>query len=752
MQQRQIKQAEQDLSAIWQAQLQVARQQPWLAGLILKRARQFWQRVRDFYRFLSRLPRRRRRRLQRKLAGGLLGAALLLAAGPTPSVQAAMITVTPGAAGIHSGDGCSLVEAIINANNNAQTYTDCAAGSGPDTIVLHGNTYSYTTHYGGASYSGFSALPDIASPITIEGNRATIQRTGGADEFRILKVTASGDLTLNQTTIEDGGFSSPFSIGGGLYLEDGARVTINDSTISGNDNGGVASASRSTTTIEINNSTISDNHGPNLRYGVFAAEGTLTIANSTFSSNESCGVRSSGNLTIDNSTFSYNGCGVSSYGNLTLEDSTVSDNSGSGVTSSGGEINNTVISNNSSSGVGIRRSGTTTINDSTISGNSTTGRGGGVRINSGGTGEINNSTISGNHADDDGGGVSVQRGTATINNSTISGNAAGDGGGLFNYSGTTTINNSTISGNAANGSRFGGGGVLVFHSYGTVTINNSTISGNAANYAKYGGGGIGISYGVNSTLTINDSTISGNAANNNGGGIGISFTLGATLNLHRSLISGNTASDGDEIYSGDNVDNPTINAANYNLFGHSGETEAEAFDGFVPGANDFVATSDNTSPAMRVSTALTGILDPTLADNGGPTLTHALVSGSPALDKIAAGFPATDQRGVARPQGAAADIGAFERVEPQQGIIDLQGDLQTLVNEGVLKPGQANGLTHPLDNAEQSLDDGRPEDACNQLDDFIDEVNDKTPEPLDADTAAGLIVDAEAIQSSIGCQ
>jgi hypothetical protein len=53
-------------------------------------------------------------------------------------------------------------------------------------------------------------------------------------------------------------------------------------------------------------------------------------------------------------------------------------------------------------------------------------------------------------------------------------------------------------------------------------------------------------------------------------------------------------------------------------------------------------------------------LDP-LADNGGPTLTHALLAGSPAIDAAdAAVCPATDQRGVARPQGSACDVGSFE--------------------------------------------------------------------------------------------
>ena len=67
-------------------------------------------------------------------------------------------------------------------------------------------------------------------------------------------------------------------------------------------------------------------------------------------------------------------------------------------------------------------------------------------------------------------------------------------------------------------------------------------------------------------------------------------------------------------------------------------------------------------PMWCLTVPLNAILNPTLANNGGPTLTHALVPGSPALDAVATGCPppTTDQRGVARPQGARCDIGAVE--------------------------------------------------------------------------------------------
>jgi len=87
---------------------------------------------------------------------------------------------------------------------------------------------------------------------------------------------------------------------------------------------------------------------------------------------------------------------------------------------------------------------------------------------------------------------------------------------------------------------------------------------------------------------------------------------------------------------------------------------------------------------------------------------------------------------------------------PEEGIANLKDDIQALV-PGTLKPGQANGLTRPLDNALRSLDKGKTASACNQLQDFINKVNEKTPTPLDAGTAATLIADAEAIRTSLGC-
>jgi hypothetical protein len=243
---------------------------------------------------------------------------------------------------------------------------------------------------------------------------------------------------------------------------------------------------------------------------------------------------------------------------------------------------------------------------------------------------VENSTISGNSSDYSGGGIFNYRYTTlTITNSTISGNSAYySGGGIFGY-GTLTITNSTISGNSARG----GGGI---RSYAILTISNSTISGNSA----IGGAGIFNNY----SATLENSTISGNSATVGGG---IFNDYSAALTLRNSLISGNAASaGGPEVY---NYVGGSVIADDFNLFGVSG---VAGVSGFSPGATDIV-------PAVP----LDKIIGP-LKKNGGPTKTHALVKGSPALNVVPLADPectGTDQRGVARPQGGACDIGSFEK-------------------------------------------------------------------------------------------
>lgn len=208
------------------------------------------------------------------------------------------------------------------------------------------------------------------------------------------------------------------------------------------------------------------------------------------------------------------------------------------------------------------------------------------------------------------------------------------GGGIAN-AGTLTLTNSTISGNSA--ANFGGG----INNLGTLTVSNSTISGNSS------GRGGGIENG--GLLTLTNSTISGNSADFGGGidnGAITSYTLPTTvfrLFVTNCTISKNLASSGGGISS---IGNAVGTVTNTLIRGNS--------KGSLSGAPGF-SLSHNF-----ITDAPDPFLGP-LADNGGPTLTMALLPGNPAID---AGVPVagvtTDQRGVSRPQGTAPDIGAFE--------------------------------------------------------------------------------------------
>jgi hypothetical protein len=209
-----------------------------------------------------------------------------------------------------------------------------------------------------------------------------------------------------------------------------------------------------------------------------------------------------------------------------------------------------------------------------------------------------------------------ESGTVTLTNSTISGSAIV---GIEN-GGTMSIENSTISGNGlAFGGGFGGG-ILNF---GALTVTNSTISGNTAMF----GGGI---YNMAGTLTLTNATIWGNTASERCASICI--LNGATVTVTNSVFEGDCeTSTGTLISAGHNIESP-------------GDT-----CGFDQGTDQVSVSSGAVS------------LGP-LADNGGPTETHALLPGSVAIDAIPELMceATEDQRGEPRPGGTMCDVGAFE--------------------------------------------------------------------------------------------
>ncbi|MFM6072941.1 MAG: beta strand repeat-containing protein, partial [Dolichospermum sp.] len=277
----------------------------------------------------------------------------------------------------------------------------------------------------------------------------------------------------------------------------------------------------------------------------------------------------------------------------------------------GGQLSlqNVVVTggNISSDGGGIRVDSNAALDlyNSTVTGNKASGyynNGGGI-YNSGVVYLRNGSTVSNNIAAEEGGGIYNSDGTLIATNSTISNNEGGVyGGGISTLIGSVTLINTTVRGNSAGN----GGGIK---SNGTsVALLNTTISGNSANSR---GGGIyastdGVFNLINSTVTKN--TAISTEYGNGGGGI---YSLGATVNLKNTIVAGNINSNAPDLLSSF-LSSALFNGNNNNLIGN------------LTGAKGTVGTGTdivNPNPGLGP-----------LQNNGGLTLTHALLSGSPAIN------------------------------------------------------------------------------------------------------------------------
>ncbi len=286
---------------------------------------------------------------------------------------------------------------------------------------------------------------------------------------------------------------------------------------------------------------------------------------------------------------------------------------------------------------------------------------------------------------DDGGGI-VNRGTLTLTDSTVRNNTAshhfytiGQGGGIWNL-GTLALTNSTVSDNFAGD---GGGGIL---NDGTLTLTDSTVSGNTAVNDYFHGDGGGILN--DGDLTLSNSTVSGNVAGGyfpyliyygRGGGV---FNAG-TATITNSTVSENSAYQGAGIYgSGTGTILTSTIVADNNSANCNGGVGSSGYNLTDDTSCGFTEPTD-----IIVADAMLGPLQ----DNGGPTETHDLLDGSPAIDASSMDCPPpdTDQRGAARPQGAACDIGAVEYLPEPRGALALIAGAGFL---GLLYRRRARGL------------------------------------------------------------
>jgi len=404
------------------------------------------------------------------------------------------------------------------------------------------------------------------------------------------------------------------------------------------------------------------------------ATGTVVIQNSIINSNYvEGGIGGSGMYGLG-ARLGETGAGINNTGVMTITNSMVKNNMAPAFStnSQGGGIGNTgqlwvrhsqIEGNQSFTGIGVFNQGTVQIGSSTIrdnvgfviSGNS--GNGGG--ITNYGVLTITHSTIDNNSSGIGGGVYNVGGGATNISNSTVASNTAhGSGGGVGNYGGDIAISRSTI---AHNTSEWSGGGISNQGSCsfggsggpsaqkGFVAIQNSTVSDNISN--RYGGGifdesGYQSNNGFTTCLqgitTINNATLVYNTAITDGGGL---YTRPTTVTQYAAVITTSNS------LVANNQNNDCVASANIISLGYNLDS-----DGSCP----FMQTTDitNVNPLLGA-----------LADNGGETETHALLTGSPAIDAGGNAFcERVDQRGIARPQNSICDIGAYEWTIPSLTI------------------------------------------------------------------------------------
>jgi hypothetical protein len=436
----------------------------------------------------------------------------------------------------------------------------------------------------------------------------TVTNLNNSGPGSLRQALADADAPGADTIVFQPGLSGTITLAGQLNVNDSVTITGPGAgvlTISGNNNSRI---------FEIDN-------GTNASIDVTISGLTLTRGNA--------GALDGGAIHVANEA-------------LTLRGMVITGNTAGGVIRGGG-------------GVFIDLNGRLRLEDSTVSNNIAMTDGGGLYLNDFSTTVVLRSTISGNHSGAPGiggGGVFVGGGAfLSAEDTTISNNQTPlSGGGVCVFGGgSLVLRRSTVSGNSAGT----GGGVLISGSP-LVEVENSTISGNTA---RFDGGAIWMSKAtaatiVNSTIAFNVAD-SDNNGTGDGGGIKLFADMPAnSLTLQSTIVAQNTRGTAG---TRDDINGTVEGTSENNLIGV--DTGLLGIAGAIKG--NLIGTA--ASP-----------IDPRLGPlqfNGGHTLTHALLPGSPAIDHGANIVGLTsDQRGFPflRSSGPGVDIGAFE-VQPNPG-------------------------------------------------------------------------------------
>ncbi|MCS5709003.1 hypothetical protein CC99x_008820 [Candidatus Berkiella cookevillensis] len=300
---------------------------------------------------------------------------------------------------------------------------------------------------------------------------------------------------------------------------------------------------------------------------------------------------------------------------------------------------------------------------------------------------LKNITLVGGEVGQFSGGAIFNQGTLTLDNVLLLQNQAKMGGAIYNDNGSITINHSILDDNHAT---LNGGGIFNFGENATITLLNSELRNNVStgyagglgnqfgivhingstlyhNQASYMGGGVLNMYGE---ISIDTSTISGNTATLSGGGLANLY--GESVDISHSTITDNTSLlFGSGIYSNQSDPSKLTSISMSIIAGNSNDLDMSGI-GFESLGYNLIGNTDGTVIQANIgdqfgslggisATGHQGVIDPlldVLTDNGGLTLTHALLPSSPAINAGDVSDSSFDQRGIAVAE--TKDIGAYE--------------------------------------------------------------------------------------------
>ncbi|HEA28777.1 MAG TPA: T9SS type A sorting domain-containing protein [Leeuwenhoekiella sp.] len=574
-----------------------------------------------------------------------------------------------------AGAGIEMIGGTLNVTTSSirlNFFDDAAPGNGGGVHVTGNGTVNFTggnvwgnvaTNEGGGLWNGSGTMTIIGTDIhdnVAQGNTVSdpLEIKGGGGIF----ANDNGTLVINEGTQFSHNFATgQGGSGGAILVATNASLVMNGSegnpiliteNAANRAGGGIEDWSLDTAVTMLDFVNFSGNSaGVNIDgFTATAAPGNGGAIHITGTSDmEINNVDVTGNRAAAEGGAFWNSVSTMTIYDANFEENTASGadatNGGGALFNNGGTLNiwYSFIMNNEANGA--------------------SGSGGGIQNVAGGSLTINNTVIAENMAMRAGGGIednstegvgSIRLKDVTLDNN-MTGTAPGNGGGFhITGPGNSWVETSTVSNNYS--ANEGGG---LWNGSGTMRISTSTISGNSTDGD---GGGV---YNLAGSIFVSAATVAYNEAAGIGGGI--DNPAGSTVTVRNSIIALNTASSGMDVANGG-----TFASSDYNLIGQD-DTNV-----FPAKSNDSEGTAASPiDPMIDV-----------LADNGGPTRTHALQQGSIAYNAANPNDSDLDQRGEAVFDGRR-DMGAFE-AQMSLGVDDV---IAASLSKSILYPNPSNGGT-----------------------------------------------------------